>query len=212
MTTWARPTAALLALAGAAVLVWVGITLVWGEPYTAFKAARAQEALGRELEQQESAWIVRAGARPAATRRQRALTFRRELRRGDALGRLVIPRLGLSAVVVEGTGAGDLARGPGHYPTTSLPGLGGTVAVAGHRTTYSQPFRHIDELRAGDRIELTTPYGSFQYLVYARKIVDDHDWSIVQPRSFEQIVLSACHPLYSASERIVVFARLNSVV
>ena len=212
MRTWARATAALLAVAGIAVLAWVGVTLVWGEPYTAIKAARAQEALGRELERQESAWAVSASARPAATRTQQALTFQRELRQGDALGRLVIPRLGLRTVVVEGTDADELARGPGHYPSTSLPGLGGTVAVAGHRTTYSQPFRHIDELRAGDRIELTTQYGSFQYVVYAREIVDDHDWSIVRRRSFEQIVLSACHPLYSASERIVVFARLRSVV
>ena len=212
MTTWARATAVLLALAGTAVLAWVGVTLVWGEPYTGFKAARAQDALGRELERQESAWTVGAQARPARTRRQQALTFRRELRHGDALGRLAIPRLGLRAIVVEGTDAGDLARGPGHYPTTSLPGLGGTVAVAGHRTTYSQPFRHIDELQAGDRVEMTTPYGTFRYVVYARAIVDDHDWSIVRRRSFEQIVLSACHPLYSASQRIVVFARLQSVV
>jgi sortase A len=194
------------------MLAWVSVTLVWGEPYTAFKASRAQGALKRELARQDAAWTDSRRAQPSVTFSERAVAFRRELEQGDALGRIVIPRLGLRTVVVEGTSGDDLARGPGHYPTTTLPGLGGTVAVAGHRTTYLQPFRHIDELRAGDRINLTMPYGTFRYVVYARAIVDDHDWSIVRRRSFEQIVLTACHPLYSASQRIVVYARLRSVV
>ena len=193
------------------MLAWVSVTLVWGEPYTAIKASRAQGALKHELARQDAAWTVRKRARPTATLSERAVAFRREVEQGDALGRIAIPRLGLRTVVVEGTDHDDLARGPGHYPTTPLPGLGGTVAIAGHRTTYLQPFRHIDELRAGDRIELTMPYGTFRYIVYARAIVDDRDWSIVRRRSFEQIVLTACHPLYSASQRIVVYARLRSV-
>jgi sortase A len=206
MRTWVRAAAALLGLAGTAVLVWVGITLVWGEPFTAAKAAHAQGALRRELDQRETAWDARARSA------RRIVAFDRELRPGDALGRLEIPRLGLRVVVVEGTESAQLARGPGHYRKTPLPGLGGTVALAGHRTTYGQPFRHIDELRTGDRIDMTTPYARFRYTVYDQKVVDDHDWSIVRPRSFEQIVLTACHPLYSAAQRLVVFARLTRVV
>ncbi|MGH3079960.1 MAG: class D sortase [Gaiellaceae bacterium] len=156
----------------------------------------------------DAAWKVRA----QASRKQRAVAFGKELRPGDALGRLEIPRLGLRVVVVEGTSADELARGPGHYPTTPLPGLGGTAAVAGHRTTYSHPFRHLDELGAGDRIDLTTPYGSFRYIVHGRRVVDDRDWSIVRPRSFEQLVLTACHPLYSAAKCIIVSARLGAAV
>jgi sortase A len=208
MGAWARAAAALLSLAGAVLLVWVGITLVWGEPITAIQTARAQDSLRRELDARNSAWRARA----RASRRQSAVAFGRELRPGDALARLTIPRLGLRVVVVEGTGGDELARGPGHYPTTPLPGLGGTVAVAGHRTTYSHPFRHLDELRAGDRIHLTTPYGAFRYSVYEQKVVDDRDWSIVRGRSFEQLVLTACHPLYSAAKRIVVSARLTAAV
>jgi sortase A len=86
------------------------------------------------------------------------------------------------------------------------------VAVAAHRTTYSHPFRRLDELGAGDRIHLTTPYGSFRYIVHGRKVVDDRDWSIVRPRSFEQLVLTACHPLYSAAKCIIVSARLGAAV
>jgi sortase A len=142
--------------------------------------------------------------------RRRAGAYRRSLREGDAVGRIIVPRLGLRSVFVEGTVRSDLARGPGHYRMTPLPAQGGTIAVAGHRTTYLQPFRHLDRLAPGDSIYLELPYGTFRYVVYARKIVDASDWTILRRRPFEKLVLSACHPLYSASHRIVVFARLRS--
>jgi len=91
-----------------------------------------------------------------------------------------------------------------------MPGSGGVVAIAGHRTTYGHPFRHIDDLRPGDRITLELPYGTYEYVAYARRIVDDHNWSILRPRTFEKLVLTACHPLYSAEQRYVVFARLQA--
>ncbi len=206
MRAYARPSAAILALAGVAVLAWAAITLVWGEPFTAVQAARSQVGLRRELEQTEALANMRQGGVTIAARAQ---AFRRELRRGSALGRIVVPRLHLSTVFVEGTGRSDLARGPGHYRITSLPGLGGTVAIAGHRTTYLQPFRHIDQLQQGDSVYLELPYGTFRYVVYASRIVDDRDWSILRRRPFEKLVLSACHPLHSASQRIVVSARLR---
>jgi sortase A len=208
MRSWARPAAALLAAAGSVLLLWIGVTLVWGEPFTALHAAREQRALRGELAHREAAWRHR----PASTLREQALAFRRSLRDGDPVGRITIPRLGLRSVVVQGTSSSDLAKGPGHYPSTPLPGLGGTVAIAGHRTTYLQPFRHLDALRRGDRIELDLPYGTVRYVVRSRKIVDDRDWSILRRRGYEQLVLSACHPLYSASQRIVVFARRANTV
>lgn len=192
----ARHAAAVLAVAGVAVLAWVVLTLAWGEPFTAVTAARAQAGLREELARREAAPSVSA--------------FRRGLHDGQAVGRIVVPRLGLRTVFVEGTSRRDLARGPGHYRITALPGAGGTVAIAGHRTTYLQPFRHLDRLRPGDRILLELPYGFFRYVVYGRRIVDDQDWSILRRRSFEKLVLTACHPLHSASQRIVVFARRGS--
>lgn len=197
--TAARASAVALALTGVALLAWIGVTLVWGEPVTALKASRAQAELRSELAQ-----------RDVGRGEQRAAAYRRGLRPGDAAGRIVVPRLGLSSVFVEGTSTKDLARGPGHYPITALPGLGGTVAIAGHRTTYLQPFRHIDDLRAGDPITVRMPYGTFGYVVTGHRIVDDTDWSILKRRPYEQLVLTACHPLYSASQRYVVFARLAS--
>jgi sortase A len=203
MRDWARPAAAILAAAGAALLLWIAVTLAWGEPFTAIGAARAQRELRGELAARDAAWQHRRHG----TLRERALAFRRTVRDGDPVGRIVIPRLGLSSVVVQGTTGADLARGPGHYQQTPLPGLGGTVAIAGHRTTYLRPFRRLDQLRHGDSIELDLPYGTVRYVVRSRKIVDDRDWSILRPRPYEQLVLSACHPLYSASHRLVVFAQ-----
>jgi sortase A len=178
---------------------------------TALEASRAQAELRTELAQREAGWHATAAVAAAPpTVGQRAIAYRSGLQRGDAIGSIVVPRLGLRTVLVEGTSPADLARGPGHYPITALPGLGGTVAIAGHRTTYLQPFRHIDDLQPGDRITVRMPYGTFGYAVSGRRIVDDRDWSILRRRSYEQLVLTACHPLHSASHRFVVFARLES--
>jgi sortase A len=141
-----------------------------------------------------------------------ARRFRAGLELGQPLGRIEIQKLGLDAVFVHGTRWGaDLSRGPGHYDTTSLPGLGKVTAIAGHRTTFGAPFRHIDRLEAGDLITLEMPYGTFVYRVFMHEIVDDEDWSIVRPRGFDTLVLSACHPLFSASQRWIVYARLVGV-
>ena len=146
--------------------------------------------------------------------RSKATEFSRLLRDGQHVGQIVIPRIHLRIGVVQGTTEGDLANGVGHYDAesglgTALPGMGGVIAIAGHRTTYLAPFRHIDDLRAGDNIYLRTAYGSFRYSVYAHRTVVPDDWSILRSRPFEKLVLSACHPLHSASHRWIVFARLE---
>jgi sortase A len=110
--------------------------------------------------------------------------------------------------VLQGTQAGDLSRGPGHYDGTALPGQTGTFGVAGHRTTYAAPFRKLDELRKGDRIIARMPYGRFTYRVQRTQIVSPQTTSVLRPVAGQRIVLTACHPLYSAAKRIVVTATL----
>ena len=120
--------------------------------------------------------------------------------------------MGLSEIFVEGTNYWhSLTKGPGRYSITSWPGLGKTTAIAGHRTTWSAPFRYINTLNDGDAITLKMPYGTFTYRVTHHRIVDNGDWSIIRNVGYDQLVLSACHPLYSASHRYVIFARLASV-
>ena len=135
--------------------------------------------------------------------------MQRRLENGQPIGRLEAPSIGLDVIVVQGTDTGDLRKGPGHYPATSLPGEGGTVAVAGHRTTYGAPFRHVDSLEKGDRITMRMPYGRLTYRVERTRIVDPSAVGVVRDVGHEQLVLTACHPLYSAAQRIVVFARLE---
>jgi sortase A len=212
-----RALSSLLIVAGALVLADGLATLVWKEPVTAVYARVQQNRLGDEL-----AALERAQAAPAERRalarlpdpRRRlgfaARAFARSRDPGDALGRLRAPAIGLGAVVVEGTGGAELRSGPGHYPDTVLPGQRGTVAIAGHRTTYGAPFRRLDDLERGDRIELSMPYGRFDYRVERTRIVAPTAVEVVDRVAYDRLVLTACHPLYSASRRIVVFARFEA--
>jgi sortase A len=124
---------------------------------------------------------------------------------------LRIPRIGLRTIVVRGTSAADLRKGPGLIDGSPLPGQGGTTAIAGHRTTYGAPFRSLDALRRGDAITLRTPYASFRYRVEGWRIVQPGDLSVLRRVGHDRLVLSACHPVFSAARRIVVFARLAGV-
>lgn len=157
------------------------------------------------------AQAARLRAEEAATRRV-AQRYFAQLKLGQPMGRIDIPKLDIDPVFVNGTRWGaDLSKGPGRYPETSIPGLGKVTAIAGHRTTFGAPFRHIDSLKAGDDIILELAYGTFTYRVVGHEIVDNDDWSIIEPRGYDALVLSACHPLYSASERYIVYARLVQV-
>ena len=128
---------------------------------------------------------------------------------GEGIGRIKIPSIDRPrTVVVEGTDTATLQKGPGHYPDTAFPGQGKTIGIAGHRTTYLAPFRHIDEIADGDEIVLEMPYGTFTYEVEKHEIVDPCQVEIVDDVGYERLVLTACHPLYSAAQRWAVFARL----
>jgi sortase A len=120
-----------------------------------------------------------------------------------------MPTLDRSFVVVQGVGTSALRKGPGHYSETALPGQRGTVAVAGHRTTYLAPFRTIDRLRRGQPVVIEMPYGRFTYRVERQRIVAPSATEVLRPAGHDRLVLTACHPLYSAAQRIVVFARLE---
>jgi LPXTG-site transpeptidase (sortase) family protein len=124
----------------------------------------------------------------------------------------MIPRIGANFVVVAGTSTASLKKGPGLYSGTSVPGLSGTVGIAGHRTTYLAPFRRINELTPGDLITLAMPYGDFTYTVTGQKIVAPNNVAVLRPTGYDQLVLTACNPLYSSAQRLAVFARLTSTV
>lgn len=129
---------------------------------------------------------------------------------GSPVGTIVIPKIGLSMVIIEGTDAAQLDQGPGHYPGTPLPGEAGNAAIAGHRTTYLHPFYNLDALAPGDTIQITTLQGSFVYSMTQQLVVDPTDVAVVDPTPTPTLTLTTCNPRYSASQRLVVHAALVS--
>jgi sortase A len=209
--------AAILIAAGLLLLADAGITLVWQEPISALYAHFKQESLGEDLHTLERATPTpqdrQALARLHEERRRVAYlagSLQRHAKAGSAVGRIRIPAIGASFVVVKGTGTSELQDGPGIYSETNFPGVPGTTAIAGHRTTWLAPFRHIDALHKGESIVLEMPYARFLYRVIGSRVVLPTDVSVLDPVGYSRLILSACTPLFSASHRLIVFARLES--
>jgi sortase A len=205
-----------LIMAGVLLVADAVITVVWQEPVSSLLAKRSQDKLAGQLDDRTQKLLKPAELQTLPDTQRRLAYAARKLQEqtplGDAIGRIRMPTLDKSFVVVAGDDPEELRKGPGAYPDTPLPGRGGTTAIAGHRTTYLAPFRDIDKLKRGDEIELEMPYGRFVYSVQGHEIVDPSDVGVVKPVGYERLVLTACHPLYSAAERIVVSARLTRVV
>jgi sortase A len=208
--------ASVLITSGILMLADAGLTLAWQEPVSSFLAQQQQDALGSKLDKATRNFTTQHRLVPISGLDRRkdlaraARDWRSHLKKGDPLGRIVLPTLHRKYVVVQGTDLGTLRKGPGHYPATPVPGQGGTVAIAGHRTTYLAPFRTVNKLKPGQEIDVQMPYGKFVYQVERVQIVAPTAlWITHRVPGRERLVLSACHPLYSASKRIVVFARLS---
>jgi sortase A len=126
---------------------------------------------------------------------------------GNAVAIIRIPAIDVDLVVVEGTDAESLKKGPGHYLDTAYPWQDhGRVGIAGHRTTYGAPFWSLDELGPGDRIVLATEYGVFDYRVTGSRIIAPSDGSVLHATTRPTLVLTTCNPRFSAAQRLVVFA------
>ena len=210
-----RTLSTVLILSGVLLLADAGLTVAWQEPVSALYAQVTQDRLGGDLSDLEAAPLPplerRALERLPDQRRRSAFlarSLKRRLHEGDAAGRIRIPKIGVNYVVVDGTSGNSLRKGPGLFPENPWPGTKGTTAIAGHRTTYAAPFRTVDDLRRGDDVIVEMPYGKFTYAVERTRIVKPDALWVLNKVSFDRLVLSACHPLYSAAERIIVFARL----
>jgi sortase A len=127
---------------------------------------------------------------------------------GDPIAKIKIPDIGVNRTVVSGVALSQLKRGPGHYPETPLPGQAGNVVIAGHRTTYGQPFHNIDKVDIGDQILFDTAQGQFVYQVTEKKIVKPKQVEILEDKGDNRVTLIACHPKYSAAERYIVIGKL----
>lgn len=125
---------------------------------------------------------------------------------GGLIGRIDIPRLDISVVVMEGSGSTTLRRAVGHIPGTALPGHRGNIGISGHRDTFFRPLRNI---RKGDLIALTALEGEYRYRVVSTKIVLPSDVSVLDSDGREILTLVTCHPFYfvgAAPDRFIVRA------
>jgi sortase A len=221
-----RRLSTLVIVAGLGLLTWTGTVYVWKDPFTTAYTAFEQRRLERSLERTFDEWRPvapppkadegseaepRPKPKPVDVRRE-ARAYRSATEAGDAVARLEVPRLDLDVVVVNGTDAADLRRGPGRHLESSMPGEGELVYIAGHRTTYGAAFSHIDRLRRGDRIVVELPYATIVYRVTDDRIVSQYELSVLQSRGREELILQACHPRFFASQRYLVYARPVEVV
>jgi sortase A len=215
-----RALAVALIVLGVLALADALVTVVWQEPLTALYATIEQAHLGGDLLAVEGVVPTPVERRTLASlpdQQARIAYLAHELERhasdGSAVGRILIPRVGADYVMVDGTDTGDLIRGPGIYRETHFPGIAGTTAIAGHRTTYLAPFREINLLKPGNHILLNMPYAHFTYTVTGERVV----WptnvdAAVANVGYTRLVLSACTPVFSAEKRLLVYARLTRTV
>jgi sortase A len=200
------------------VLIGAGIILllftayqIWG---TSLQEGHTQNALRNTLQQEAHNNEVRR-ALAEATALDKLPTGPPQIAptthapsEGNPVGEIRIPVIGINQVVVEGTNTQDLRKGPGHYIGTPLPGQAGNASVAGHRTTYGHPFYNLDVLKAGDKIVLTTFQGIFVYDTVRSEVVSPSDGEVLRNAFGAYLTLTTCNPRFSATTRLVVFAKL----
>ena len=207
MRRFVRILGTLMIVAGLGTLAWALAVWRWEDPFTSLYTAREQRSLVHQLDRR----IAEARPMPVANRSAvaaEARRYRRGSNRGEGIGRIVVPRIGVNMVLVYGTDHESLKKGPGLDPRTFFPGQERLVYIAGHRTTYAAPFSHIDRLRRGDTIRIEMPYATFVYRVTGHRVVTASDVSVLQSKRFEQVALQACHPRFFASHRWITYGRL----
>ena len=222
----ARITGTLMIVAGVGSIAWALLVWQWQDPFTAIYTKYEQHKLASSFAHRFADYRPPAEAtRPATARsgtptslaaeqariKAAATAYRRALREGEPVGRMIVPRMGLKAIVVNGTSHDDLTKGPGRELHTYMPGEHELVYVAGHRTTYLAPFAHIDSLRPGDRVTFELPYASFDYEITGHRVVTADDLAALRSHHQEILALQACHPRFFATHRWIAYAKLVRV-
>ncbi len=177
-----------LLIFGVCALSYVAYTLLHARLYQ----QQANDALDQEIQGREQSADNLSGG-PA--------------KEGEVLGRIDIPRIGLTVAILQGTKSKTLRLGVGHIRGTPLPGQGGNVGIAGHRDTW---FRNLKDIRTGDEIQIETVAGLSKYKVDWAQIVAPNDVSVLAPSAESALTLVTCYPFYyvgPAPKRFVVHAR-----
>jgi sortase A len=205
----------LLAVAGVLMLGWALLVWQWQDPFTALYTTWKQHQLASQYDKRARSFTTTISGPTVKAERasiaREAKVYRLRSKRGQVIGRLRVPRMGINMLLVNGTDHDTLKKGPGRDGRTFMPGENRLVYIAGHRTTYLAPFSHIDRLRRGDRVTIEVPYGTFIYAVTRHRIVRSTDLSVLRSPRHELVELQACHPRFFASHRYIAYAKLLRV-
>jgi sortase A len=205
----------LLTIAGVLTLLWALVVWQWQDPFTALYTTWKQHQLASQYDKRTSSFKPAISGDTQAAEKasiaREARSYRLSSTRGEVIGRLRVPRMGVNMLLVNGTDHETLKKGPGRDLRTFMPGENRLVYIAGHRTTYLAPFSHIDRLRSGDRVTIEVPYATFIYAVTGHRIVKSTDLSVLRSPRHELVELQACHPRFFASHRYIAYAKLLRV-
>jgi sortase A len=181
-------------------LLWLGIALLTYSGGSVVYAEVYQEYQSWKFSQQVAAPVVLAAT----------LTEAMDLQEGDVVGKLEVPRLGISVIVLHGMEESTLRLGVGHVPGTPLPGAEGNVVLAAHRDTF---FRKLEGVVPGDSIQFVGVRQSFNYVVVSTEVVDPEDTRPMESRDRRELTLITCFPFYfvgAAPKRFIVHTRPKS--
>nr|WP_232523026.1 class E sortase [Nocardioides sp. MAH-18] len=195
---------------GLLVVAFVVYLLIWSDVQSAHAQSRLRATFEAQVEQAHRVHAVGPGVTTVVAPAPDT---------GSAVGVMTIPRLGddWSWVMVEGVADADLAKGPGHFPGTAMPGQPGNFAVAGHRATHGEPFAHLDGLRRGDEVVVETTTDTYTYVVDRSEIVSPDLVSVLDPVPGQPdarpkralLTLVTCNPRWGSSERLIVTGHLR---
>jgi sortase A len=199
---------------GLAMLIWAFVVWQWNDPLTAtytrwqqHHLAKAHDKLVAEFRPAQALPTTATPVDEAAVVAKAARRLRAAVGTGAPIGEIVVTRLHLHMLMVNGVDSDTLKKGPGRDQRTFMPGQGQLVYIAGHRTTYLAPFSDIDKMRRGDSVTLKMPYATFTYAVTGHSIVNADDLSVLKSHGREVVALQACHPRFFATQRYIVWAK-----
>jgi sortase A len=181
--------------------------------YQSWKFERALTATARNLDRARVSAIARNLKLDAAAPKVIKAAVVEEaagLREGEIVGKLEVPRIGISVMVLQGIENDTLIVGAGHVPGTPLPGSDANVVIAAHRDTF---FRKLKRIMVGDSIQFATVRGTYEYVVDSTEIVDPEDTQVMESRARPELTLITCYPFYfvgTAPKRFIVHAQPSS--
>ncbi|MDI6815958.1 MAG: class E sortase [Actinomycetota bacterium] len=167
------------------------------------EAEKSQETVGEVKKSRSIETVAEEKAAPPTTE------ARPKFKEKEPFARIVIPKIDLDAIVVEGVGTEALKLGPGHMEETAHPGEAGNMVISGHRVTYSRPFFYLDELGKGDLILVSDANEEYAYYVVETKVVKPTEISVIDPTEDRTLTLTTCNPRFSAKTRLIIVAKMR---